>query len=118
MSVAALLLDLHRRGVTLDADGDQLRCRGPKSVLTSDMLAEVKAQKNGLLDLAYGRIEPRPSILSLAKDYRRRHGDGFREAFIEITGCDFFETTPSWVQLFIFDAHLRASAPGTSDGGQ
>jgi hypothetical protein len=118
VKAAALLLDLHRRGVTLDAVGGQLRGRGPHAALTPDVVSAMNTNKAGLLDLVEGRTEPRPSILSLAKAYRQLHGDGFREAFTEVTGCDFWEASPTWAQLYIFEAHLSAGTPGGPEGGR
>ena len=45
MSAAALLEDLFGRGVKVWADGDELRCKGPKKALTPEVLAQLKAHK-------------------------------------------------------------------------
>ena len=49
MSAAALLSDLRRRGVELTADGDQLRYRAPRGVLSPDVLADLRTHKRELL---------------------------------------------------------------------
>lgn len=49
MTAAALLADLQRRGVTITADGDQLRCNGPDEVLTPETLDELRTHKAAIL---------------------------------------------------------------------
>lgn len=48
MSAAELLLDLDRLGIQLEADGERLRYF-PRSALTPDLLARLKAHKADLL---------------------------------------------------------------------
>ncbi len=48
MSAAALLLDLERLGIRLEARGDRLRY-SPRSALTPDLLNRLKAHKQELL---------------------------------------------------------------------
>ena len=48
MNTDVLLADLHDRGVLLVADGNRLRCR-PKSLLTADDLAALRANKSTIL---------------------------------------------------------------------
>ena len=108
MSIGGLLLDLHRRGADLRLEDGRVRCRAPSGALNPDVRARLVRSRDTLADVLRGRHHPRPSLRALANDYRRIHGDGFREAFIKVTGCDFWEVTPSWPQLFIFEAHLRS----------
>ena len=50
MSAAhALLAELHSRGVEVIAEGDSLRCRGPRGALTPADLDRLKAHKRELL---------------------------------------------------------------------
>ena len=48
MNAADLLLDLDRRGIRLEAQGDRLRYH-PRSALTPELLARLKAHKADLL---------------------------------------------------------------------
>ena len=48
MNADVLLAQLRNRGVVLVADGDGLRCR-PKSLLTADDLAVLRANKQAIL---------------------------------------------------------------------
>ena len=58
MTSAALIAELRSRGVALVPDGDRLRCR-PKSSLTEDDLAALRANKPEVLRLL--REEHRPA---------------------------------------------------------
>ena len=49
MSAAHLLEDLTRRGATLWAEDGRVRCRGPKSVVTPEVVAQLKESKADLL---------------------------------------------------------------------
>jgi len=49
MSAAQLLEELTARGVKVWAEGSRLRCGGPKSVVTPEVVAELKEHKNDLL---------------------------------------------------------------------
>ena len=51
MSAAALLEGLHRQGVRLWLEGDELRLRGSKRVLTPETLACLKEQKPEIVAL-------------------------------------------------------------------
>ena len=54
MSAAELLLDLGRRGIQLEADGQRLRYF-PRSALTPDLLNRLKSQKGELLAILAAR---------------------------------------------------------------
>jgi hypothetical protein len=49
MSAAHLLEDLTQRGVTLWSENGRVRCRGPKSVVTPEVVAKLKEHKEELL---------------------------------------------------------------------
>jgi hypothetical protein len=55
-----------------------------------------------LLKALRGELQPVPSIRSLANAYRKNIGERFRDAFHRETGCDYFEVTPTWFQLYVF----------------
>ena len=58
MNPATLLSDLRSRGVELTADGDRLRYRAPRGVLSSCQLSELKSRKVELLALLEGEQQP------------------------------------------------------------
>jgi hypothetical protein len=45
MSVAPLVEELVGKGVRLSVEGDELKCRGPKSALTPEVISLLKAHK-------------------------------------------------------------------------
>ena len=45
MSVAPLVEELVGKGVRLSVEGGELKCRGPKSALTPEIVARLKAHK-------------------------------------------------------------------------
>ena len=49
MNPATLLSDLRRRGVELTAEGDRLRYRAPRGVLSPELLADLRSHKRELL---------------------------------------------------------------------
>ena len=49
MNSATLLSDLWRRGVELTAEGDRLRYRAPRGVLSHELLAELRSHKPEIL---------------------------------------------------------------------
>ena len=51
MRAAGLLEDLQRQGVRLWIEGEELRLRGSKRVLTPDILAHLKGQKSEIIAL-------------------------------------------------------------------
>ena len=51
MNVAQLLSDLRDRDVTLWAEGDRLRYRAPKDVLTPAQLDSIKKHKTDILEI-------------------------------------------------------------------
>lgn len=93
-SVKELLTDLSRRGVTLWADGDELRCRAPKNALTAELRTAMQEHKHALLatlrerssglPVAIGKIEPAPGELHLPfplSDMQQALWAGKRDAF-------------------------------------
>ena len=71
MSAVALLADLHRRGVKVVAEGQSLRCRGPRGALTPGDLTELKARKAEILEALHS--EPLP-IDQLEADWQAALG--------------------------------------------
>jgi hypothetical protein len=108
MNTAALLLHLRAGGVRLGIQDSRLSYRAPREAATPSLHRLIVDHQSTLLELLEGRVEPRPSVLNLANEYRRVRGDGFREEFIEVTGCDFWEVTPAWIDLYTFAAWLSA----------
>ena len=65
MSVAPLVGELVGKGVCLSIEGDDLKCRGPKSALTPEIVARLKAHKAEVI--AHLRPAPaRPPKATLA----------------------------------------------------
>ena len=115
MIPADLILDLARRGVSIDAVGDRLRCRAPRGAASPDLRTAIAESKPLLLALAHGRLEPVPNLHDIGKAYCQRFGGDVVAAFQDATGCDVHERTPSWFDLYVFAAALTAHAP-TSTG--
>jgi amino acid adenylation domain-containing protein len=68
MTASELLADFSRRGVQLWADGDEVRCRAPKGVLTPEMRAVLSEEKAEILALLRQRTDedrdsPLPTIV-------------------------------------------------------
>jgi hypothetical protein len=67
MTTTALLAYFRSLGVELWAEGDRLRYRAPKGVLTPTLLAELVAHKEEMLALLrQAQISPRPSSAALS----------------------------------------------------
>ncbi|MEK8169718.1 hypothetical protein NKH77_07675 [Streptomyces sp. M19] len=49
MSAGTILAELRRRGITVTADGDRLRCVARHGVLTAEVRAEISAHKAEIL---------------------------------------------------------------------
>jgi len=104
-----LLTNVHQLGLSLEArDGKVVLC-GSTSSITEVLRRMIKAHKADLLKALSGELQPVPSIRSLANAYRTSMGAGFREAFLRETGCDHFEQTPEWIQLYLFRDWLAAA---------
>jgi hypothetical protein len=71
MTPAEVLTAARASGVTLWPDGETLRYRGPREVLTADFLHQLKTHKPALL-AALARPDPRLPPLSRASEARRR----------------------------------------------
>jgi hypothetical protein len=71
MSARALLAELYRLGVKLEADGDHLRYRGPEEVIYSEMIERPIAYK------AMSGVGPGHSK---ERAVRQGHGDNIRLA--------------------------------------
>lgn len=54
MSAAHILENLTRRGARVWAEGDRIRCRGPKEVVTPEVVAELREHKADLLHALAG----------------------------------------------------------------
>ncbi|MGN9809491.1 non-ribosomal peptide synthetase [Micromonospora sp. BQ11] len=63
-TVKELLADLARRGVTLWADGDELRARAPKNALTAELRTAMKERKEELLAALRERSTDRPTAIT------------------------------------------------------
>ena len=59
MSASALLARLKEAGVTVEAEGGNLRLKGPKAALGNEVLTELRANKAELLDAL--KISPAPA---------------------------------------------------------
>ena len=51
MSAAAVLLELAAAGITVDVVEDRIRCRHPEGVLSADLAARVREQRDAILGL-------------------------------------------------------------------
>ena len=49
MNPATLLADLRHRGIELTAEGDRLRYRAPRGVLSPELIADLRSHKRELL---------------------------------------------------------------------
>ena len=111
MSVSALLFDLRRRGVRLIADGDFLRCRGPRGALTDADLAALREHKPEVLKQL--RQTAPPDALLLAGDAEPILETRLETAAVLIQSPRF---GPVWVGL---DAHqsdeIRAEEQARED---
>jgi len=65
MKPAALVRRLAGEGVRLSVDGGDLKCRGPKSALTPEVLADLKAHRAEVI--AHLRPAPEPPPVKPAK---------------------------------------------------
>jgi len=115
-----LVLKLLGQGFTIKADGDDLRCRGPRVALTPDLLGALKSYKAEILAMASGDLKPCPSLLGICKSWRRVTGGTVPEFLVtlhQVTGCNFGERNPEWIELYAFAAYLRGRIAGTHDDG-
>ena len=113
MSESDLILQIHAAGVTLDAVDGRVRYRVIRGALPDELRRAMKEWRSALLAIVLGRRDPRPSIRTLANEYRHRRGDGFREALLAVIGVDFHLNTPSWLELQIFLVHMNESPAPT-----
>ena len=65
MNVAPLVEELAGKGVRLSVEGGELKCRGPKSALTPEILANLKAHRAEVI--AHLRPAPEPAPVKPAK---------------------------------------------------
>ena len=72
MKAGTLLDDLRRRGIEVWADGDRLRYRGPKGVVTPTLRAELAAQKADILEFLFKNnataVAIPPPLLPVSRD--------------------------------------------------
>ena len=54
MTPTELVADLNSKGITLAVDGDKLRCKGKQSVLTPDLVEQLRMHKAELMSLLAG----------------------------------------------------------------
>jgi hypothetical protein len=69
VSAATLLEELSGQHITLWLEGDKLRYCGPKEVLTPELLAQLKASKEEILETLAGEVVESPAdVLSIARE--------------------------------------------------
>jgi hypothetical protein len=69
MSAATLLEELSGQHITLWLEGDKLRYRGPKEVLTPELLAQLKESKPEIIEaLSEDVISSSADVLSIARE--------------------------------------------------
>ncbi|GLY51396.1 non-ribosomal peptide synthetase [Lentzea sp. NBRC 102530] len=121
-----LVATLSRAGVTLWAEDDKLRYRAPKGVLTGDLLEQLKAGKEAVLDLLRaehvelaaddeGRFEPFP-LTDVQTAYLLGRNDAFGfggvacHVYVEVSypTLDADRLTAAWNRLIARHDMLRA----------
>lgn len=132
-TVNELLADLSRRGVTLWADGDELRVRAPKNALTGELRAAMKDRKQELLaavrerhasrNTVIPKIDPAPGELHESfplTDMQQAIWAGGRDAFeignlsgngyieVDTAGLDLGRFTDAWRHVIQRHPMLRA----------
>jgi pyochelin synthetase len=133
-TVQELLADLSRRGVTLSADGAELRVRAPKDALTTELRSAMKERKDELLaalreraiddrPVAIAKITPAPGELEVPfplTDMQQAIWAGKRDAFeignlsgngyieVETVALDLDRFTRAWHQVIDRHGMLRA----------
>ena len=79
MNASAILDNLHRRGVSLRADGDLIRWQAPTGVMTEADLSALRHSKPEVLAIIReeeaDRIEERASIIEFAAYLSRREAE-------------------------------------------
>src|SRR4051794_36359720 len=69
MSPSVLIEELAEQRVTLWVEGSELRYRGPREVLTSELLTQLKANKDEIVEaLAEEVVETPADVLSIARE--------------------------------------------------
>jgi hypothetical protein len=113
-----VLVRLRERRVMMEEVNGNLRASAAPGAINDEIRRLIRGNKAELLRAIRGEIEPIPSVRSLADAYRKKHGSGFRAAFLRETGCDHFMATPSWFQLYLFHAWVAATPPreGAKEG--
>jgi hypothetical protein len=107
----SLLVMLAERGISLREKDGAVAASCTPDAITDEIRRLIKTNKADLLKAIRGDIEPRPCMRSLANAYRRRSGEGFREAFQRVTGCDIWKETPEWIALYTFQSWMASEAP-------
>ena len=79
MNASAILDNLHRRGVSLRADGDLIRWQAPTGVMTEADLSALRHSKPEVLAIIReeeaDRIEERAAIIQFDAYYSRREAE-------------------------------------------
>ncbi len=79
MNASAILNNLHRRGVSLRADGDMIRWQAPTGVMTEADLSALRQSKPEVLailrEAESDRIEERAAILQFDAYLSRREAE-------------------------------------------
>jgi hypothetical protein len=107
----SLLVRLSECGIHLREKEGNVVASAALDAITDEIRRLIKTNKADLLKAINGDIEPRPCVRSLANAYRRRSGEGFREAFQRVTGCDIWKETPEWIALYTFEAWMASEGP-------
>ena len=58
-----------------------------------------------------GTVEPKPNFVDVNREWRARTGVSVRDSLAElrrVTGCDFDERNPEWVELYMFAVRVEA----------
>lgn len=92
MNTAELLDEVTRRGIKLKPDGDALCYTAPKDVLTSELMAKLKAHKTELLDILR---KPGAEVLAQAIQIRRIREQGeIPPHYTAVTVCVYCGPVP------------------------
>ena len=79
MNASAILNNLHRRGVSLRADGDMIRWQAPTGVMTETDLSALRNSKPEVLAIIReqdaDRIEERAAIIQFDAYFSRREAE-------------------------------------------
>jgi hypothetical protein len=121
MSTRTLLEELAGLGVSLWVEGDELRCRGSKKIVTPELLAQIKEHKSEILK--HLRPDPPPTTpqgldTSEAKERYCHHGTPGRcwlckkyglKPQIQKTVKEVLENPPYWIREAYLPGYRRGN---------